>query len=131
MADDRGAPAAKLDAVRAFARVNAIDREDRAEPRANVGIVTCGKAHLDLMETLRRLDSPLDGLADAGVRIYKVGLSFPLETTRLDTFVDGLAEILVIEEKAGWSSSRSRTTCTTERRGRASSARRRRAGGRC
>ncbi len=57
-----------------------------------MGIVTCGKAHLDLMETLRRLDLTVADLDAAGVRIYKVGLSFPLEMTRIDTFVKGLSE---------------------------------------
>ncbi len=91
--------AAKLDAARHFARTNSIDKFIALSPCANVGIVTCGKAHLDLMETLRRLSLTIDDLDAAGVRIYKVGLSFPLETTRLDTFVDGLSEVLVIEEK--------------------------------
>ena len=91
--------AAKLDAVRLFARTNSIDKWVAASPRADVGIVTCGKAHLDLMEALRRLDLTVADLDAAGVRIYKVGLSFPLETTRLDTFVEGLKEVLVIEEK--------------------------------
>lgn len=68
-------------------------------PHADVGIVTCGKAHLDLMESLRRLDLTLADLENAGVRVYKVGLAFPLETTRLEQFVDGLHEVLVIEEK--------------------------------
>jgi indolepyruvate ferredoxin oxidoreductase len=90
---------AKLDAVRAFARTNSIDKWIATSPRADVGIATCGKAHLDLMEALRRLDLTVADLDAAGVRIYKVGLSFPLETTRLDTFVDGLKEVLVIEEK--------------------------------
>jgi len=91
--------AAKLDAVRAFARVNSIDRWIAPSPHATVGIVTCGKAHLDLMEALRRLDLTVAQLDAAGVRIYQVGLSFPLETTRLETFVQGLAEVFVIEEK--------------------------------
>ena len=91
--------AAKLDAVRAFARVNSIDRWIAPSPHATVGIVTCGKAHLDLMEALRRLDLTVEELEAAGVRIYQVGLSFPLETTRLDTFVQGLNEVFVIEEK--------------------------------
>ncbi|MGN6648444.1 indolepyruvate ferredoxin oxidoreductase family protein [Trinickia sp.] len=90
---------AKLDAVRVFARKNSIDKWIAASPRADVGIVTCGKAHLDLMEALRRLDLTVADLDAAGVRIYKVGLSFPLEMTRLETFVDGLKEVLVIEEK--------------------------------
>ncbi|MEP6739063.1 MAG: indolepyruvate ferredoxin oxidoreductase family protein [Caldimonas sp.] len=92
---------AKLDAVRAFARVNTIDREIVAAPNATVGIVTSGKAHFDLLEVFRRLDIPLDALAAAGVRLYKVGLAYPLEPTRIETFAAGLDEILVIEEKAG------------------------------
>ena len=91
---------AKLDAVRAFAKVNAIDRDVVTAKRASVGIVTCGKAHFDLLEVFRRLDIPLAALAEAGVRIYKVGLSYPIEPTRLDAFAEGLDEILVVEEKA-------------------------------
>ena len=92
--------AAKLDAVRAFAYANPIDRLIASAPRATVGIVTCGKAHLDLLEALRRLDISLDGLEAAGVRVYKVGLVFPLEPRRMLDFVHGLDEVLVVEEKA-------------------------------
>ncbi|MGC6693539.1 indolepyruvate ferredoxin oxidoreductase family protein, partial [Burkholderia pseudomallei] len=67
--------------------------------RRKVRIVTCVNAHLILMEALRQLDLQAADLDTAGVRIYKVGLSFPLEMTRIDTFVEGLAEVLVIEEK--------------------------------
>ncbi|OYU78266.1 MAG: pyruvate ferredoxin oxidoreductase, partial [Burkholderiales bacterium PBB5] len=90
---------AKLDAVRAFARINPIDRDIVAAPQATVGILTVGKAHFDLLEVLRRLDIPLAALAEAGVRLRKIGLSFPLEPTGIDTFVHGLDEVLVIEEK--------------------------------
>ncbi|MDQ2733525.1 MAG: indolepyruvate ferredoxin oxidoreductase family protein, partial [Pseudomonadota bacterium] len=90
---------AKLDAVRAFARVNPIDRHVVESKDATVGIVTCGKAHLDLLEVFRRLDISLDALAVAGVRLYKVGLSYPLEPSRLQAFAEGLDEILVVEEK--------------------------------
>ncbi|MCX7146293.1 MAG: hypothetical protein NT042_08855, partial [Sulfuritalea sp.] len=51
------------------------------------------------METFRRLGLTLAELDAQGVRIYKVGLSFPLETGRIDTFCAGLKEVLVIEEK--------------------------------
>src|SRR6266850_1167092 len=89
----------KLDAVAAFARVNSIDRCVIDSPRATVGIVTCGKAHHDLMEVLRRMAITPQALAAAGVRLYKVGLSFPLERTRINAFATGLREILVVEEK--------------------------------
>ena len=89
----------KLQAVAAFARVNSIDRHVIESPHAKVGIVTCGKAHFDLMEVLRRLEVTPASLARAGVRLYKVGLSFPIEPTRIQAFAQGLDEILIVEEK--------------------------------
>ncbi|MEJ8859888.1 indolepyruvate ferredoxin oxidoreductase family protein [Variovorax robiniae] len=89
----------KLEAVAAFTRVNSIDRHVIESPHATVGIVTCGKAHYDLMEVLRRLEVTPESLARVGVRLYKVGLSFPVEQTRMKAFAQGLSEILVIEEK--------------------------------
>ncbi|MBS0340613.1 MAG: indolepyruvate ferredoxin oxidoreductase family protein [Proteobacteria bacterium] len=89
----------KLEAVAAFARVNSIDRRLIDSDRAKVGIITCGKAHFDLMEVLRRLEVTPEVLAAVGVRLYKVGLSYPLEKTRMLDFAQGLQEILVIEEK--------------------------------
>ena len=90
----------KLDAVRAFARVNSIDRHIITAPHATRGIITCGKVHYDLIEVLRRLELSPDDLAAAGIRLYKVGLSFPLEPGRMLEFARGLEQILVIEEKA-------------------------------
>jgi indolepyruvate ferredoxin oxidoreductase len=90
----------KLEAVKAFAAINSIDRHVIEAPKASVGIVTCGKAHYDLIEVFRRLELSLDDLAAAGVRLYKVGLSFPIEQTRMIDFARGLEQILVIEEKA-------------------------------
>ncbi|MFM7531117.1 MAG: pyruvate ferredoxin oxidoreductase, partial [Rubrivivax sp.] len=90
----------KLAAVAAFARVNAIDRFIVPAAQAQVGIVTAGKAHLDFLEVLRRLEIPLESLEAAGVRVYKVGLTFPIETTRMLGFAHGLERVLVIEEKA-------------------------------
>jgi indolepyruvate ferredoxin oxidoreductase len=91
---------AKLDAVRAFARINSIDRHIVHSSQATVGIVTAGKAHYDFMEVLRRLDVSAETLAQHGVRIYKLGLTYPIEPTRMREFVRGLKEVLVIEEKA-------------------------------
>ena len=90
----------KLNAVRAFAKLNSIDKHIVASPSATLGIVTVGKAHYDFMEVLRRLDLDPNALAAAGVRVYKVGLVFPLESTRMAEFAQGLTDMLVIEEKA-------------------------------
>lgn len=90
---------AKLDAVAAFAKLNSIDRLIAAAPQARVGIVTCGKAYLDLMEALRLMGLDADALETLGVRVYKVGLTYPVEKTRMQRFADGLEHILVVEEK--------------------------------
>jgi indolepyruvate ferredoxin oxidoreductase len=90
---------AKLDAVRAFARINAIDRTVVACRPARVGILTAGKAHHDFMEVLRRLDISPETLADHGIRVFKLGLTYPIEPRRALDFCEGLAEVLVIEEK--------------------------------
>jgi indolepyruvate ferredoxin oxidoreductase len=92
--------AAKLAAVRRFAADNSIDQQIVPAPTADIGVVTCGKAHLDLLEALRRLGLTLSDLGNAGVRVYKVGLSFPIEPGRMLEFARGLRECLVIEEKA-------------------------------
>ncbi len=90
----------KLDAVRAFAKLNSVDKHIVSSPAATLGIVTVGKAHYDFMEVLRRLDLDPNALAAAGVRVYKVGLVYPLEPTRMLEFTQGLTDVLVIEEKA-------------------------------
>jgi len=89
----------KLAAVAAFAQVNSIDRDIVVSPAARVGIVTAGKAHLDFMEVLRRLEIAPEELAAHGVRVLKLGLTFPIEATRMRRFAEGLEQILVIEEK--------------------------------
>jgi indolepyruvate ferredoxin oxidoreductase len=90
---------AKLDAVRAFARINSIDRIIADSGQATTGIVTAGKAHFDFMEVLRRLDISPQTLARHGVRILKLGLTYPVEPVRMGEFVRGLREVMVIEEK--------------------------------
>lgn len=88
----------RMKAVAAFARRHSIDRLTCPAPKATVGIVTVGKAHLDTMEALSRLG--VDTVtANAPVRIYKPGLTWPLDAERLMEFARGLSHILVIEEK--------------------------------
>ena len=56
------------DAARAFARVNSIDRHVVESARATVGIVTCGKAHLDLLVNERSVREVEDGAVVAAGR---------------------------------------------------------------
>ena len=91
----------KLDAVRAFARANPIDRRIYDIPRARFGIITTGKAHLDLMEALKLLGIDAARAREIGIDIYKVGMVWPLETEGARSFLRGKEEVLVVEEKRG------------------------------
>ena len=89
----------KLPAAQAFARANGLDRTVLDGPRRRLGIVTTGKAYLDVRQALDELGIDAARAADLGLSIYKVGMSWPLEVEGARAFADGLEEILVIEEK--------------------------------
>ncbi|MFC7704353.1 indolepyruvate ferredoxin oxidoreductase family protein [Plastorhodobacter daqingensis] len=91
---------AKKDAVLAFAEANPIDHALYGGP-ARFGIVTTGKAHLDLMEALRLLGLDAPRCRNLGIDIYKVGMVWPLARRRALDFVRGKQEVLVVEEKRG------------------------------
>jgi len=91
----------KLPAALAFARANALDRTiiDSRYPR--LGLVTTGKAHLDVLQALEDLGIDQARAADVGIKLFKVGLSWPLEPEGIRRFAEGLEEIIVVEEKRG------------------------------
>ncbi|MCS6986380.1 MAG: indolepyruvate ferredoxin oxidoreductase family protein [Sphingomonadaceae bacterium] len=86
-------------AAQAFARANRIDRLVWDSPRARFGIITTGKAYTDTMEALFRMGLDARVAADIGLRVYKVGMPWPLEPEGVRAFATGLEEILVVEEK--------------------------------
>ena len=89
----------KLDAAQAFARANNLDRMIIDGPRPRYGIVTAGKTHSDTMQALEDLGLSPELASETGIRVYKVGMSWPLEPVGARAFADGLDEILVVEEK--------------------------------
>ncbi len=92
---------AKKKAVLAFARANLIDRVEWGHETARYGIVTTGKAHLDVLEALRLLGIDEARARTLGLDIYKVGMVWPLEHVGALQFASGKQELLVIEEKRG------------------------------
>jgi indolepyruvate ferredoxin oxidoreductase len=91
----------KMQAVAAFARANRLDWPVWREPDARVGIVTSGKAYLDVREALELLNIDERRAAALGVSLYKVGLIWPLETQHVTEFCRDLEEVVVVEEKQG------------------------------
>jgi indolepyruvate ferredoxin oxidoreductase len=91
----------KLPAALAFARANGLDRTviDSRYPR--FGIVTTGKAHLDVLQALEDLGIDAQRASEVGIKLFKVGMSWPLEPDAIRRFAEGLEEIVVVEEKRG------------------------------
>ncbi|MBC7953866.1 MAG: indolepyruvate ferredoxin oxidoreductase family protein [Rhodospirillaceae bacterium] len=89
----------KIYAALAFARANRIDRVVVDSPVPRFGIITTGKSYLDVVQALDDLGMDAAHAAEIGIRLYKVGMSWPLEREGVRAFAEGLEEILVVEEK--------------------------------
>ena len=89
----------RIYAARHFARVNKLNKIVVDSPQPRLGIITSGKSYLDVMQALEDLGIDEQQAAKIGLRVYKVGMSWPLEPVTTHEFAKGLEEILVVEEK--------------------------------
>lgn len=89
----------KLPAARAFARANFLDRIVLASPYPRFGVVAAGQAVGDVMEALEALGLSPEQAADAGVCVFKVGMSWPLEPSAISAFAARCETVLVVEHK--------------------------------
>ncbi|MFN3983913.1 MAG: indolepyruvate ferredoxin oxidoreductase family protein [Rhodocyclaceae bacterium] len=89
----------KLYAALAYCRANQLNRTVIDSPKARLGIITAGKSYLDVRQALDDLGIDEQVAAEIGLRVYKVGMVWPLEAEGVRQFAEGLEEILVIEEK--------------------------------
>jgi indolepyruvate ferredoxin oxidoreductase len=89
----------KVYAALAYCRANRLDRVVWDSPRARLGIITTGKSFGDTVQALADLGIDERVAVDAGIRLYKVAMSWPLEPQGARRFSEGLEEILVVEEK--------------------------------
>ena len=89
----------KVYAAMAYARANHLNRVVIDSPRARLGIVTSGKSYLDVRQALDALGIDDALAAEIGLRVFKVGMTWPLDPEGVRHFAEGLDEILVVEEK--------------------------------
>ncbi|SDJ53662.1 indolepyruvate ferredoxin oxidoreductase family protein [Microbulbifer yueqingensis] len=89
----------KRPAALAFARANNLNRVVLENPQATLGIVSTGKAHLDLMQAFEDMGIDEQQARDLGIRILKVGMTYPLDVPGIQEFARGLDYLLVLEEK--------------------------------
>lgn len=89
----------KLPAAVAFARANGLDRLVIDSPVARFGIAVRGKAFATLTQVLSECGITPDIARRIGLRVWKVGLAWPLDADAARRFAQGLEEILVIEDR--------------------------------
>lgn len=89
----------RIYAARHFARANRLDKVMIDSPKPRLGIITSGKSYLDVLQALDDLGIDSKMAAHIGLRVFKLGMSWPLEPVATHEFAQGLEEILVVEEK--------------------------------
>ena len=90
----------RLPAAKAFARANAVDGLTFGNRDARrLLIVASGKAHGDVRQALVQLGIDQAVAANLGIVIYKVGMVWPLEPERIRDVLDGVEEVVVVEER--------------------------------
>ncbi|MEE8303550.1 MAG: indolepyruvate ferredoxin oxidoreductase family protein, partial [Candidatus Tectomicrobia bacterium] len=87
------------EAVRAYARANELNRIEEHTGDDRIGLVSTGKSYADLRQSL--LDMGLDSaiLQRLGIRILRLGMTYPFDQDIARRFATGLENIIVIEEK--------------------------------
>ena len=86
-------------AALAYVRANKLNRLIWDSPNPRFGILTAGKSYLDTRQALEDLGIDESVARDIGLRLYKVGMTWPLEANGVREFAQGLEEVLVVEEK--------------------------------
>jgi len=83
----------------AFARANKVNRITMDSPNARFGIMASGKSYEDIRQALRELGVTPEIAAKIGLRLYKIGMPWPLEPEGVRNFAVGLEEIFIVEER--------------------------------
>jgi indolepyruvate ferredoxin oxidoreductase len=91
----------KLTAVLDFARLNKLNKITLDGPNSRIGLISCGKSYLDVLQALQDLGINESLAQEVGLRLFKVGMSWPLEPEGIHEFAHGLDEVVVVEEKRG------------------------------
>jgi indolepyruvate ferredoxin oxidoreductase len=90
----------KRDAMLAFVRANKLNKMITSGGRApKIGVITTGKAYLDVRQAFDELGIDEIKCNDLGLRLFKIGCVWPIGRQELADFAQGLDLIIVVEEK--------------------------------
>ncbi|WP_010300575.1 indolepyruvate ferredoxin oxidoreductase family protein [Candidatus Odyssella thessalonicensis] len=89
----------KMKAISAFVRANALDRPIWKSKPARIGLIAVGKGYIELRQALADLGIDENKATALGINLYKVVVSWPLESEGIREFCRGLEQVIVVEEK--------------------------------
>jgi indolepyruvate ferredoxin oxidoreductase len=103
----------KLYAALAYCRANRLNEVVIDSPNPRLGIITSGKSYLDVRQAFDDLGIDEALAAEIGIRLYKVGMVWPLEADGVRQFAEGLTRSWSSRKSASCSSTSSRKSSTT------------------
>ncbi|MEG8279802.1 indolepyruvate ferredoxin oxidoreductase family protein [Streptomyces sp. AHA2] len=89
----------RLRLAREYCRLNRLNRIELRGDDDVIGIVAPGRTYRELRAALDRLGLTDTRLTEAGIRLLKVSMPYPLDTETIADFAAGLDRIIVVEEK--------------------------------
>ena len=108
--DQEARMADKLRLAAAFAAANGINRVVTRPSRARVAMVAAGKAYEDLRQALALLGMGEQSTLEAlGIRVLKLGMTWPLDTRLVEQHCRGVERVVVVEAKGAFIEDQIRT----------------------
>ncbi|MBI4883375.1 MAG: indolepyruvate ferredoxin oxidoreductase family protein [Actinobacteria bacterium] len=90
----------RLELARQYGVLNHLNTIQVRGPNDWIGIAASGHTYHETLEALHLLGfRSADDLRAAGIRLFKLGMPVPLDATQTRQFAQGLAEVVVVEEK--------------------------------
>ena len=90
----------RLDLAREYNRLNRLNRVTLDPPRARIAIAAAGNSYLETLETLGILGFPtLKAISEAGIRLAKVAMPYPMDAEFARELGKGVEEVIVVEDK--------------------------------
>lgn len=89
----------KLKAAQAFIKANGLDQVSHTTEKKRLGIISAGKAWLDVCQAFEELALSETDRRHLGIGVLKLAMTWPMEPTTVEKWAEGFDEILVIEEK--------------------------------
>jgi indolepyruvate ferredoxin oxidoreductase len=91
--------AERHEAVRAYAQANLLNVIEEHTGDDRLGLVSAGKSYADLRQALYDMGLDSAALQRLGIRVLRLGMTYPLQQDIVQRFAADLEEVVVIEEK--------------------------------